>query len=92
MYAFTSLITILQHYSHYPEKFKKAWNSSPTTISFQVVLAENEETAAVQGYGIFRKDRILALYAESTEIAHAIMQKMLQASKHDKVYNILPDK
>ncbi|VDN29318.1 unnamed protein product, partial [Gongylonema pulchrum] len=50
-----------------------------------VVLVENEETAAVEGYGVFRRDRILALYADSTEKAHALMQKILRSLKNDKI-------
>lgn len=49
------------------------------------MIAENEETSAVNGYGVFRKDRILAVYANVKEIAHAIMQEILQTMNHDEV-------
>uniref|UniRef100_A0A8R1Y1A1 Acetyltransf_18 domain-containing protein n=1 Tax=Onchocerca volvulus TaxID=6282 RepID=A0A8R1Y1A1_ONCVO len=50
-----------------------------------VLIAENEEISTVSGYGVFRKDRILAVYANTKEIAHAIVQKILRAVNHDKI-------
>ncbi|KAL3982698.1 hypothetical protein ACH3XW_48160 [Acanthocheilonema viteae] len=50
-----------------------------------VLIAENEETSAVNGYGVFRKDRILAVYANAKEIAHAIMQEILRTMNHDEI-------
>ncbi|VDO26768.1 unnamed protein product [Onchocerca flexuosa] len=50
-----------------------------------VLVAENDETSAVNGYGVFRKDRILAVYANAKEIAHAIMHEILRTMNHDKI-------
>ncbi|KAM3725835.1 Glutamate--cysteine ligase [Dirofilaria immitis] len=50
-----------------------------------VLIAENEETSAVDGYGVFRKDRILALYANGKEIAHGIMQEIFRTVNYDEI-------
>uniref|UniRef100_A0A915PIK5 YitH acetyltransferase (GNAT) domain-containing protein n=1 Tax=Setaria digitata TaxID=48799 RepID=A0A915PIK5_9BILA len=50
-----------------------------------VLTAESEEISAVAGYGVFCEDRILAVYAESKQIAHAIMQEILRKINYDEV-------
>ncbi|EJD75794.1 hypothetical protein LOAG_17131 [Loa loa] len=50
-----------------------------------ILIAENEETSAVDGYGVFREDRILAVYANAKETAHAITQEILRTMNHDKI-------
>uniref|UniRef100_A0A0R3S5G1 Acetyltransf_18 domain-containing protein n=1 Tax=Elaeophora elaphi TaxID=1147741 RepID=A0A0R3S5G1_9BILA len=50
-----------------------------------ILIAENEETSAVDGYGVFRTDRILAVYANAKDTAHAIMQKMLQTMNYQEI-------
>lgn len=51
----------------------------------QVLIAENEETSEVDGYGVFRKGHILAVYANTKETAHAIMQEILRTMDDDEV-------
>ncbi|VDM11361.1 unnamed protein product [Wuchereria bancrofti] len=50
-----------------------------------VLIAENEETSAMDGYAVFREDRILAVYANTKKTAHAIVQKILQTMNHDEI-------
>ncbi|VDN03710.1 unnamed protein product [Thelazia callipaeda] len=50
----------------------------------KVIVAENNDKL-IMGYGIFEKDRILALYANDSGTAHAIVQKMLQLMDYTEV-------
>ncbi|VDK78915.1 unnamed protein product [Litomosoides sigmodontis] len=51
----------------------------------QVLIAENEDTSKVDGYGVFRKDRILSVYANAKETASAIVQEILQTMNYEEV-------
>lgn len=51
----------------------------------QVLIAEKEETSEVDGYGVFRKDRILSVYANAKETASAIVQEILRTMNYEEV-------
>ncbi|CAG9530185.1 unnamed protein product [Cercopithifilaria johnstoni] len=50
-----------------------------------VLIAENEETSAVDGYGVFREDRIIAVYANAKDTAHSIVQEILRTMNHNEI-------